>query len=127
MSYVANKRGLIIVKVAKNYWNTSHKFEICVLKTVDEALHIDKKTGADFWMISLEKEMLNIRCAFQSKDRLTVLEDRNVKAFVGFQEIKCHLIFDIKMDGKFICKARFVAGGHTTDPPESLTHYNVFP
>ena len=32
--------------------------------------------------------------------------------FVGFQEIRCHLIFDVKMD--FIRKARFVEVGHTT-------------
>ncbi len=38
----------------------------------------------------------------------------------GFQEIKCHIVFDVKMD--FTRKARFVAGGHTTKPPNSLTY-----
>jgi hypothetical protein len=37
--------------------------------------------------------------------------------------IPCHLIFDIKMD--FTRKARFVAGGHVTDPPSSLTYSSV--
>ena len=41
-----------------------------------------------------------------------------VEQLCGFQEIKCHIIFDIKMD--FIRKARFVAGGHMTKAPNSL-------
>ena len=32
------------------------------------------------------------------------------------------MIFDIKMDGKFTRKARFVAGGH---PPSSITYSSV--
>ena len=42
---------------------------------------------------------------------------------IGFQEIRCHVIFDVKMD--FTRKARFVAGGHTTDMPASITHSSV--
>ena len=45
--------------------------------------------------------------------------------FVGFQEIKCHPIFVIKMNGKFKRKDRFFYDGHMTDPPESLTYSNV--
>ena len=41
----------------------------------------------------------------------------------GFQEIKCHIVFDVKMD--FTQKARFVAGGHMTVPPNSLTYSSV--
>ena len=40
-------------------------------------------------------------------------------AFVGFQEIGCHLIFVVKLD--FTRKARFVAGVHTTEAPSSVT------
>jgi hypothetical protein len=32
-------------------------------------------------------------------------------------------IFDVKMD--FTCKARFVAGGHTTEDPSSITYSSV--
>ena len=42
---------------------------------------------------------------------------------VGFQHIDCHWVFDIKMD--FTRKARFVAGGHMTEPPSSLTYSSV--
>jgi hypothetical protein len=42
---------------------------------------------------------------------------------IGFQEIKCHVIFDVKM--YFTRKARFVAGGHMTDTPGSITYSSV--
>ena len=41
----------------------------------------------------------------------------------GFTEIKCHVVFDVKMD--FSRKARFVAGGHMTEAPTSLTYSSV--
>ena len=43
----------------------------------------------------------------------------------GYQQIKCHMIFDVKMGENFRCKARFVAGGHTTEIPTSLTYSSV--
>jgi hypothetical protein len=42
---------------------------------------------------------------------------------IGFQEIGCHIVFDIKMD--FTRKARFVAGGHMTDTPAAMTYSSV--
>ena len=47
---------------------------------------------------------------------------RGGKKLVGYQEIKCHMIFDIKMD--FTRKAWFV-GGHTTETPASTTYSSV--
>jgi hypothetical protein len=41
----------------------------------------------------------------------------------GFQEIKCHNIFDVKID--FTWKARFVAGGHMTEAPNLLTYSSI--
>ena len=38
-------------------------------------------------------------------------------------QIHCHVIFDVKMD--FTRKARFVAGGHTTDTPAAITYLSV--
>ena len=39
-------------------------------------LQIDKETGIEFWRISIEKEMLNVRCEFQEKIGLTPEEAR---------------------------------------------------
>jgi hypothetical protein len=41
-----------------------------------------------------------------------------------YQEIRCHMIFDVKMED-FRRKARFVAGGHTTDTPHTMTYASV--
>jgi hypothetical protein len=38
-----------------------------------------------------------------------------------YQEIRCHMIFDVKMED-FHRKARFVAGGHTTDAPHMMDY-----
>ena len=35
------------------------------------------------------------------------------------------ILFDIKMDEKFTRKARFLADGHTTSPPSSITSSSV--
>ena len=47
----------------------------------------------------------------------------NAAKLVGFQNIECHIIFDVKID--FSRKARFVAGGHMTEAPASLTYSSV--
>ena len=60
MGYVAKKRYHIIGKAFKKYWKTSNKFEICVPKTVDEDLQLDKETGIDLWRRSIEKEVFNV-------------------------------------------------------------------
>ena len=41
-----------------------------------------------------------------------------------YQEIRCHMIFDIKME-YFRRKARYVAGGHATVAPPTLTYASV--
>ena len=69
--------------------------------------------------------MSKARVAFQKLEGYTPEDVRANKALVGYQEIKGHWVFDIKMDGKFTRKARFVAGGHRTDPPASITYSTV--
>jgi Reverse transcriptase (RNA-dependent DNA polymerase) len=49
--------------------------------------------------------------------------DGKVPELTGFQEIRCHIVFDIKMD--LTRKARFVAGSHTTEAPVSLMYSSV--
>eukprot|EP00978_Attheya_sp_CCMP212_P044366 scaffold308232_cov43-Attheya_sp.AAC.1 len=47
----------------------------------------------------------------------------DMRAPVAHKKIQCHMIFDIKMD--FTQGARFVTGGHLTDPPASITYSSV--
>jgi len=42
---------------------------------------------------------------------------------VGHTGIRCHIIFDVKMD--LTRKSRFVAGEHMTAPPSSMTYASV--
>ena len=43
----------------------------------------------------------------------------------GYQDIKCNLVFDIKMGENFRRKARFVVGGHMTETPTTLTYASL--
>ena len=43
----------------------------------------------------------------------------------GYQQIKCHMIFDIKIGEGFRRKSCYVGGGHTTTAPTSLTYSSV--
>ena len=44
---------------------------------------------------------------------------------VGYQFMKCHMIFDIKFGENFCHKAQLVAGGHMTETPATLTYSSV--
>jgi hypothetical protein len=55
--------------------------------------------------------------------RKTILED-GTEVPPAHQETKCHLIFDVKIE-EFHRKARFVAAGHMTKTPATLTYSSV--
>jgi hypothetical protein len=118
------KQNRIVAKV-KRYWQMTHKFGIRVPKTVEEAIAIDEETGTNFWRKALGKEMSKVKVAWKSAEGVTLEQAQSGKepSMIGFQEIRCHVIFDVKMD--FTRKARFVAGGHTTDTPGSITYSSV--
>jgi hypothetical protein len=94
-------------------------------KTVDEALQIDQASGTKHWENAIKKEMGKVNVAYKSRDDVTPDDVRKgcIKDMIGFQEIKCHMVFDVKMD--FTHKARFVAGGHMTQPATSITYSSV--
>ena len=49
--------------------------------------------------------------------------DESAPTPIGYQEIPCHIVFDVKMDSTR--KARYVAGGHKTETPEAPTFASV--
>ena len=65
------------------------------------------------------KEMKNLQPDFK------VFEKRKEDIPIGYQEIKCHMIFDVKLSENFRRKARLVGGGHTTNAPASITYSSV--
>ena len=58
--------------------------------------------------------------AFQMFDIL----DENDRIPVDYQFVRCHMVFDIKIED-FRRKARLVAGGHMTDAPKCMTYSSV--
>ena len=116
--YTLKKKSRIISKIKSKYWQRTHKYGIRVPKTVQEAISIDNENGNNLWRDALLKEMENVRPAFE-------LYEGDVKKLVGYQEIKCHVVWDIKLGENFRRKARLVAGGHVTDAPSSITYSSV--
>ena len=72
------------------------------------------------WHDAIMKEMKHVRFAFKRWDGS--IEEAQSK-LRGYQKIRCHMSFDIKMD--FTRKARIVAGGHTTEAPTALTYSSI--
>jgi len=114
---IIKKRNMIVAAVNKRYHKRTHKYGIRIPKTVDEAIQIDKQNGNRLWQEAIEKEMANCAVAFDILD-----DGREVP--VGYQQIRCHMVFDVKMED-FKRKARYVAGGHMTETPAAMTYASV--
>ena len=61
--------------------------------------------------------MANAQVKFEKIGGVTPNETRKGKIRPGYENINVHMIFDIKVDGKFTRKIRLVADGPTTSPP----------
>jgi hypothetical protein len=116
---VIKKRDRIIAKVKSKYWQRTHKYGIKIPKTVHEAIKFDKENGNTLWWDAIIKEMKNVMPAFER------WEGKESELPPGFQKIKCHFIFDIKMGENFRRKARLVANGNETETPAALTYSSV--
>ena len=79
-------------------------------------LHNDEDTETDFWWKVIEKEMKNIKVAFEF-----LVPDTSMP--VGYQKIPLHFVFDVKMD--FTRKMQLVAGGHKTEALKTLTYSSI--
>ena len=120
---VLKKRNKIIAKVKSRYWRTTHKFGLRLPHSLEEAYQIDRDNKNDFWRRAIEKEMTRVRVAFE-KWQGGSTEDEAREKLVGYQQMRGHLVFDIRLDG-LVRKARFVAGGHETETPSSITYSSV--
>lgn len=119
------RRNCIILKVKGWYWHTTHKFGIHLPHSAEEALRLDEESGTNHWRHAINKEMSKVKVALEAREDVTPEQawSGKVLSMVRFQEIGCHLIFDVKMD--FTRKARFVVGGHTMKAPSSITYSSV--
>ena len=65
------------------------------------------------------KDTKNVRPAFK------VFEKLKEDIPIGYQQIKCHMIFDVKLGEKLRRKALLVGGGNTTTAPASIAYSSV--
>jgi hypothetical protein len=93
------KRSHIISKVKSKYWIRSHQFGIEIPKTVKHAIELDQKNSNTLWWDAIRKEMSNVWIAFEKFNG----EKKDLP--VGFQQIQCHMIFNVKLGENFCWKA----------------------
>lgn len=118
--YTLKKRDAIIKKLKTKYWERTHKYGIKIPKSMKEAIAFDTENGNTLWYDAIMKEMKNVRIAFQEYSGK--VEDLK-KA--GYEQITCHIIFDVKLSEGFRRKARFVADGHKVETPPSVSYSSV--
>ena len=105
---VVRKLERILAKLKSMYWQRTHKFGLWIPKSVEQALIVDKENGNTLWWDAICKEMTNVRPAFEKwVKKESILPP-------GYQKIKRHFIFDVKMGKNFRRKARLVANGNET-------------
>ena len=108
------RRNKIIKEVRHRLAKKTHKFGIKVPNSVQEALSLDQENGNCLWRDAIQKEISNVKVAFQ-------LMEEGEKLPGGSKEIPYHIIFDVKLD--LTRKARLVAGGHRN---KSVSPYTTF-
>jgi hypothetical protein len=87
--FTIQKRDRIIAAVNKWYLSRTHKLQILLPKTVAEALDLDKNSGTTHWQEAINLQAKSVDVVFQDME-----EDEH--APVGYQFVKCHMIFDVK-------------------------------
>jgi len=115
--FTLKKRKSIICAVKARFLKKTHKFGIEIPQKVSDAKRIDDANGNRYWQDAIAKEMKAVRIAFK-----ILHGDKRVPP--TYQQIRCHIIFDVKMED-FRRKARYVAQGNMTEAPKTLTYASV--
>ena len=116
VKHVIKKRTRMVNKVKTRMRKGNMKFGIIIPTTVKEALALDRDNGNTYWEDAIKKEYDEVSVAFK------LLKDGQ-QVPPSYQEITCHLIFEVKFDLRR--KARYVAGGHLTETPTHMTYSSV--
>ena len=84
-------------------------------------MELDKHNGNDYWKRVIRKKS-KVQEAFELYDKHTPDKVRTRKAedVIGYQEIRCRIIFDVKID--FTRKVSFITIDTMTEAPASLTY-----
>ena len=101
------KRKQIVAKVKSRYWCTTHKFGVKLPHSIEEAYKFDAENGNGLCRHAIEQEMSHVHITFDNWLGGSTRVGAK-KKLVGYQEIRWHMIFDIKMAG-LACKAQVAA------------------
>ena len=115
--YTLKRRNRIIAAVNKRSLKRTHKFGIELPRSYDDCVRLDRQNDNTLWQDAVREEMSKVRVAFQ-----VLADDESIPP--AHQMIKCHMVYDVKMEN-FRHKARFVAGGHMTEAPATVTYASV--
>ena len=116
--YTICQKDRINAKVNARYHRRTHKFRIELLKTVKRALEINRETGMTYWKDALDKEMKNVRVAFD-------IVEPSQEVLPGYTFLDTHMVFDIKL-GSLQRRCRLVANRHESEtPPVWMTYSSV--
>ena len=114
--YTLRKRDRIISAVNSRVKKTTHKYGIEIPRTVNEAFAVDEKNGNTFWRDAINREMENLKVAF---DILPEGKDPPPT----YRKASGHIVFDVRMTLER--KARWVKDGHRTPEPDWCTFAGV--
>ena len=114
--FTLRKRDNIVSAVRARVKRVTHKYGVAIPRSIKEAFALDLKNGNTLWRDSLEKEMSNLRVAFD------ILDD-GVNPPPGWTKSSGHIIFDVRMTLER--KARWVKDGHRTPEPDNSTYAGV--
>ena len=81
-------------------------------------MRLDAKNGNKKWKEAVKAELSQIAEYETFEDK-----GKGAKVRKDYKLIQCHFVFDVKHDGRH--KARYVAGGHLTDPPLDSVYSGV--
>ena len=95
-----------------------YKFGVRLPRSVKEAHALDQENGNTQWADAIKAEMNQL---FDYSTFIDLGKDAPVPN--GYKMIRGRIIFDVKESGKR--KARYVAGGHLTDPPKDSVYSSV--
>ena len=114
--FTLRKRDRIISSVNSRVRKVSHKYGIEIPSSIKEAYALDTKNGNSFWRDAINKEMENLKVAFD------ILPDGKSPP-VHYTKASGHLVFDVRMTLER--KARWVKDGHRTPEPDHSTYAGV--
>ena len=78
---------------------------------------MDTKNDNTLWAYAIAKELKNVKVEFE-------ILPNGSKAHIGHQQVKYHMVLNIKMED-FRCTVSLVAGGHMTKKPSMITYASV--